>query len=86
MHNALLDMEELTESDLERLRGRYESLGRNAREELCVEKWTRTSLMCRIRQQRSRSVEKQTKCNPERDPLGCRHGMELATRRRVWYP
>ena len=33
-HNALLDMEELTEADLERLRSRYESLGRNAREDL----------------------------------------------------
>ena len=33
-HNALLDLEELTEADLERLRSRYESLGRNAREDL----------------------------------------------------
>jgi low affinity Fe/Cu permease len=33
-HNALLDLEELTESDLERLRSRYESLGRTARQEL----------------------------------------------------
>jgi low affinity Fe/Cu permease len=33
-HNALLDLEELTETDLERLRSRYESLGRNAREDL----------------------------------------------------
>ena len=33
-HNALLDMEELTENDLERLRSRYESLGRTARAEL----------------------------------------------------
>ena len=33
-HNALLDLEELTENDLERLRSRYESLGRTAREEL----------------------------------------------------
>jgi low affinity Fe/Cu permease len=33
-HNALLDLEELTESDLERLRARYESLGRAAREDL----------------------------------------------------
>ena len=33
-HNALLDLEELRENDLERLRSRYESLGRTAREEL----------------------------------------------------
>jgi len=33
-HNALLDLEELTEKDLERLRARYESLGRSARLEL----------------------------------------------------
>jgi low affinity Fe/Cu permease len=33
-HNALLDMEELTETDLERLRSRYEALGRAAREDL----------------------------------------------------
>ena len=33
-HNALLDLEELTETDLERLRSRYESLGRTAREDL----------------------------------------------------
>jgi low affinity iron permease len=33
-HNALLDLEELTERDLERLRLRYESLGRTARAEL----------------------------------------------------
>ena len=33
-HNALLDLEELTESDLERLRSRYESLARSARTEL----------------------------------------------------
>jgi Low affinity iron permease len=33
-HNALLDLEELTEPDLERLRSRYESLGRSAREDL----------------------------------------------------
>src|ERR671938_478582 len=33
-HNALLDLEELTEKDLERLRSRYESLGRTARAEL----------------------------------------------------
>jgi low affinity Fe/Cu permease len=33
-HNALLDLEELTEADLERLRSRYESLGRAARDDL----------------------------------------------------
>lgn len=33
-HNALLDLEELTEKDLERLHLRYESLGRTARAEL----------------------------------------------------
>jgi low affinity Fe/Cu permease len=33
-HNALLDLEELTERDLQRLRGRYEELARRAREEL----------------------------------------------------
>jgi low affinity Fe/Cu permease len=33
-HNALLDLEELTEADLDRLRSRYESLGRAAREDL----------------------------------------------------
>jgi low affinity Fe/Cu permease len=33
-HNALLDLEELTENDLELLRLRYESLGRTARAEL----------------------------------------------------
>jgi low affinity Fe/Cu permease len=33
-HNALLDLEELTEADLERLRSRYQSLGRAARDEL----------------------------------------------------
>lgn len=33
-HNALLDLEELTEADLERLRLRYEALGRNARADL----------------------------------------------------
>jgi low affinity Fe/Cu permease len=33
-HNALLDLEELTENDLDRLRSRYETLGRIAREEL----------------------------------------------------
>ena len=33
-HNALLDLEELTEGDLERLRLRYEALARLARQEL----------------------------------------------------
>jgi low affinity Fe/Cu permease len=33
-HNAFLDLEELTEKDLERLRSRYESLGRSARHDL----------------------------------------------------
>jgi low affinity Fe/Cu permease len=33
-HNALLDLEELTEHDLERLRGRYEDLARLARQDL----------------------------------------------------
>lgn len=33
-HNALLDLEELEESDLERLRAVYEELARQAREEL----------------------------------------------------
>jgi low affinity Fe/Cu permease len=33
-HNALLDLEELTEADLERLRSRYEALGRGARADL----------------------------------------------------
>lgn len=33
-HNALLDVEELTERDLEQLRGRYEKLARQAREDL----------------------------------------------------
>jgi low affinity Fe/Cu permease len=33
-HNALLDLEELTETDLDRLRARYEALGRAAREDL----------------------------------------------------
>jgi low affinity Fe/Cu permease len=33
-HNALLDLEELTEADLERLRASYEALGRGAREDL----------------------------------------------------
>ena len=33
-HNALLDLEELTESELERLRRRYEDLARQARENL----------------------------------------------------
>ena len=31
-HNALLDLEELTDRDLERLRARYEALARTARE------------------------------------------------------
>ncbi len=33
-HNALLDLEELTEDDLERLRDHYEELARRAREDL----------------------------------------------------
>jgi low affinity Fe/Cu permease len=33
-HNALLDLEELTEHDLERMRIRYEALARRAREDL----------------------------------------------------
>jgi low affinity Fe/Cu permease len=33
-HNALLNLEELTERDLERLRARYEALGRAARDDL----------------------------------------------------
>ena len=33
-HNALLDLEELTEGDLARLRARYEELARRAREDL----------------------------------------------------
>jgi low affinity Fe/Cu permease len=33
-HNALLDLEELTEGDLERLRARYEALARAARDEV----------------------------------------------------
>ncbi len=33
-HNALLDLEELTEDELERLRRRYEELARIARERL----------------------------------------------------
>ena len=33
-HNALLDLEELTERDLDRLRARYETLGRAARDDL----------------------------------------------------
>src|ERR1051326_8453605 len=33
-HNALLDLEQLTEADLDRPRARYESLGRAAREDL----------------------------------------------------
>ncbi len=35
-HNALLDLEELTERDLERLRARYEELARRAREDLLL--------------------------------------------------
>ncbi len=33
-HNALLDLEELTQADLDRLRRRYEVLARQAREDL----------------------------------------------------
>lgn len=33
-HNALLDLEELAESDLDRIRARYEELARRAREDL----------------------------------------------------
>ncbi len=33
-HNALLDLEELTESELDRIKTRYEELAREAREEL----------------------------------------------------
>jgi low affinity Fe/Cu permease len=33
-HNALLDLEELTEEDLNRIRNRYEALARHAREDL----------------------------------------------------
>ena len=33
-HNALLDLEQLTEADLDHLRARYEWLGRAAREDL----------------------------------------------------
>jgi len=33
-HNALLDLEELTEDDLERLRDHYEELARRARDDL----------------------------------------------------
>jgi low affinity Fe/Cu permease len=33
-HNALLDLEELAEADLERLRGEYEALARHARDDL----------------------------------------------------
>ncbi len=33
-HNALLDLEELAEEDLERIRARYEELARQAREDL----------------------------------------------------
>jgi low affinity Fe/Cu permease len=33
-HNALLDLEELAEEDLDRIRARYEELARHAREDL----------------------------------------------------
>ena len=33
-HNALLDLEELTQKDLDRIRARYEALARHAREDL----------------------------------------------------
>jgi low affinity Fe/Cu permease len=33
-HNGLLDLEELTEKDLERIKTRYEALARKAREDL----------------------------------------------------
>lgn len=33
-HNALLDLEELTQHDLDRIRARYEALARQAREDL----------------------------------------------------
>jgi low affinity Fe/Cu permease len=33
-HNVLLDLEELTEKDLERIKARYEALARKAREDL----------------------------------------------------
>ena len=33
-HNGLLDLEELTEKDLERIKARYETLARKAREDL----------------------------------------------------
>jgi low affinity Fe/Cu permease len=33
-HNAFLDLEELTQTDLDRLRARYEALARQARESL----------------------------------------------------
>jgi len=49
-HNALVDLEELTENDLERLRLRYESLGRTARAELLREIRAPTAPMCQIRQ------------------------------------
>jgi len=49
-HNALLDLEELTENDLERLRLRYESLGRTARAELLRGIRAPTAPMCQIRQ------------------------------------
>ena len=49
-HNALVDLEELTENDLERLRLRYESLGRTARAELLRGIRAPTAPMCQIRQ------------------------------------
>jgi low affinity Fe/Cu permease len=33
-HNGLLDLEELTEEDLERIKARYEALARKSREDL----------------------------------------------------
>ncbi len=33
-HNGLLDLEELTENDLERIKARYEALARKSREDL----------------------------------------------------
>jgi len=33
-HNALLDLEELTQKDLDQIRARYEALARHAREDL----------------------------------------------------
>lgn len=34
-HNVLLDLEELTEDDLDRIRGQYEELARKARVDVC---------------------------------------------------